>query len=581
MKRRGRPPTRTIADPLPPPRRFSLKANEFFQYWKDTEALDPNRLIVYVWRTFPIIDRKMGDDLAPTNIGKMEEAPADPTEWRQEMLHRFGSGNYKLMLKDEGIGKAIAQTFVTDLNDPEYPPWIENLEELVMDHPSNQSYIENLRQKGLLPGEREMASSEAMSIMAGTVKDLASQVATTKQKEPAPASPQIPPTPVEVATRTIDMANNAFQQGLSMAERVTDARVKAAEEVASAKAEQNNPSSGFKMLEQVIGLVKELQPPAAAVTTQQANPAENALAEVFMKRITDLQSEVLKMNNERVASLERQITQMQSAPPAAVAPATSGGGKDDMISSLERLAKLKDTFQDLFGGGRAAEEVAEKEAPLWMRLLETAMGSLPTIATAVASALMLSSYNNAVARTGQGIPQLPPAPDPAPPEERGGLGLVPTPGSDTQLPPTAGDQPNVSVYVAMLRQLERPLLNHLNDPSKTGADFAAALMDFHGRIAYDAICAMGQDALMALLNSYPPIANVLQQIPDQAAQFISDFVNADAILNGEEAVDDSGEENTGVVGSATTDNLPPIVRVQAADTIPAPPVTVMKKKPAK
>ncbi len=106
-------------------------------------------------------------------------------------------------------------------------------------------------------------------------------------------------------------------------------------------------------------------------------------------------------------------------------------------------------------------------------------------------------------------------------------------------------------------------------------------MDFHGRIAYDAICAMGQDALMALLNSYPPIANVLQQIPDQAAQFISDFVNADAILNGEEAVDDSGEENTGVVGSATTDNLPPIVRVQAADTIPAPPVTVMKKKPAK
>ncbi len=538
------------------------RPNDFFTYWASMPPVFLNRLTAYVYRNWPVIaimvpDRKHGGLRPSSQIAKIPGE--DIIRDESDILHRFGSGDYTIRLNDCVARKSIALCIIRGLRDEDHPPCQppDMLDVLVMDDPANQSYIAALRLKGVFQ-DRERQEEEDMQGQA--VDRLATVI--EKQME---SSKKAPMEPTDTAAKTVGLVSEAVMKGIEMGRQASageaEAKVLAAQ-AASPRGE--DPTQGLKMLTQVIDLVKGLQPPAtAALVSPQSNPSEKALADVFMQRISDLQSQILKMNDERVAVLERELTAMRAAPPAAVASSTSTGSKDDMVSSLERLAKLKDTFPDLFGGGRT-EETAEKEAPLWMRLLETAMGSLPTIATAVASAMMLSSYNNAVARTGQGAPMLPPAPPTQPTEDKVGLGFVPS--QDASNPaPQGGPETRTSVYIAMLRQLERPLLNHLNDPTKTGADFAAALMDFHGRIAYDAICAMGQDALMTLLNSYPPIAAVIQQIPDQASQFISDFIHADEILAGEDNGDETTEElpaGKEALGTSEGASLPPIVRMQ-------------------
>ena len=149
--RRGSP-----GSPSPP--KFSMDPDTFFEYWGHADLMLPNRGTVYVYRTWPMIDRQRIDPDAKKYIDKMDKAPENPALWRQEILHRYGSGNYKLILNDAGGStKAVGQTLIADLRDPDYPPVINSLDELVMDDPSNQSFLENLRQKGILPGERELA----------------------------------------------------------------------------------------------------------------------------------------------------------------------------------------------------------------------------------------------------------------------------------------------------------------------------------------------------------------------------------------------------------------------------------------
>ena len=549
----GRPPIRPEAVELPPPRRFPLKDAEFFQYWKATEAIDPNRLIVYVWRTHPYIDKKALNPKAYTNIGKMEKAP-EPDEWIQAMLHRWGSGNYKLMLKDEGAKKprAIAMTYVS-VNDPDYPPWIEDLNELVMDHPNNQSFIENLRQKGILPGEREMAGSEAMSILAGTVKDLSAQAtaAAAQSKKEPPAPPQ---TPAEVTIKTLEMAGKAFDQGVTLTKetmaaqadaKVAEARAQEAVKVAQAGAGKQD---GLEILERVVGILGGLGiKPGSTGASDQSLVAEIAkMAEGHMKRESELQGTILSILRDEITALK---AERNRAPDTQAA--TGQAQKEDVIDGLKKLVNARDELQSLFGGKTEedADERRERPLPAWMQLAQTALNVLPN----TAASMVAMSHNLAVARTGQGAP-------------------IAVGSLETEAPALpAGDQPNpspgasnMSPYLAFLKSIERPLINHLNDPNKTGADFAAWVSDGYGEIGYQSAREMGKDALMALLLSYPPIAQVVKQIPERSSQFIDEFLSADET---EEPPAEEQPVRTFVApaeGAAEVVDVPPVVLNQEA-----------------
>lgn len=522
---------------LPKPPRYSMTPGQLFTYWKKLDKLQPDRVSAYVYRTWPVIDKRWENPKAVLHIRKESAAFPDPEEWRSEMLHRYGSGNYKIILTDDALSKGIGQTVIPDLRDPEYPPVIDNLDELVMDDPANQSFLENLRQKGILPGQKEendMAAGEMAAALTGTIDKLTDKLS-ERQKEPAPAQPVTSPT--DSAKETVAMAREVFQQGIELGKATTAAQAEA--QVAAAKAGQQNPSQTLGFIREVAELIRGTQPvPGASGPSSEAAGVQKVV-DIFMGRITTLESNIMELQNARIAGLEKLITN-----PSAAAVAQAAPQKEDFFANLDRLVAAKDKLQTLFGGG--GEEVErEEKVPFWLQAAQSIFASLPTVATS----LLAMSYNMAVAKTGQGEPILPAAPGPD---------QIPSP------PPTPGmgDQPQPSTTLgggayAMLRQLERPLLTHLNDPNSTGADFADALIKFHGLTAYDAIRELGKDTVMALLNSYPPIATVLAQIPQRADEFIDDFLNAEDIL----------EADSGLGGEpppeSTLADLPPIVQAQA------------------
>jgi len=467
-----------------------------------------------------MIDRKILDPDAVTNIGKMEKAPEDPTEWRQAILHQFGSGNYKLMLKDEGKGieKAIAQTFVVDLQDPEYPAVIENYDELVMDHPSNQSFIEKCRQDGKLPRENQLAQEETASALTGTIDRLATKLA---ERKPELAQTQPQPGAADTAKAAMDMARDVFKQGMDLGQETVTAKANAEIAEAKAKAEAANPAQSMTMLTQIIDLVQKIAPKPAEAAA--APPQDlTGLIKMLMERGDNLQTQMM-------AGLQKQIELLATNRAAPGQVATGEAKPDDFMGQLEKMIGMKEKLQRFLGvgaGGSEDEPEREEKVPVWMQLAGEAFKVLP----AVGMQAVAMTHNLAVARTGQGAP-LGPGAMPAVEAAPGMEGIT---ASNPQSQPQ-GETMNPFV-LTMLKQIEKPLLKHLDDPESSGADFAEALMAFQkSRSGYDVIRVQGKETIMGWFNDYPPIGEVIKQNPERASQFIDDFLNADAIIAAEQA----------------------------------------------
>jgi hypothetical protein len=523
-----------------------MDPNTFFTYWAHADSVLPNRGTVYVYRTWPMIDRQKLDPEAHKYIDKMDKAP-DPAQWRQEILHRYGSGNYKLILNDAGGStKSVCQTLISDLRDPDYPPVISSLDELVMDDPSNQSFLEQLRQKGILPGENDLSQAATAEVLTGTIKDLSKQLA--EQNKPQPAA-QPAPGANEVVKDTMTLVGDMFNKGIALGEKTTQAKADAEIAAARASVAASDPSASMGMLTQIIALARSLAPtPAtAAGATQDFTAILNNMAQ----QNSALQQKIFEV-------LQSQINTLAQTKPAVTVDNATGtvvpAKSDDLVSQMKRLGEMKDLMQDIFGGGGGDDDAGprEKPEPMWMKLGMAALAGLPSLAMS----LVGMSYNMAVAKTGQGAPMAPNAlPPPVPMPGVDGAPAAPVAGHPDPNPnPTPGGDMNFiqrNAYMAMLQQIEKPLLAHLNNPEKSGVDFAEAMMAFHGDIAYQATRGLGKEVLMGLLMSYKPIAEVLATIPEKANQFVDDFLNAEEIIAAEEA-EDAGEGKASAAAAPDT-----------------------------
>jgi hypothetical protein len=529
-----------------------MDPNSFFKYWAEVDSQFPNRGTVYVYRTWPRIDRQKIDPEAYKYSDKMDKAFPDAALWRQEMLHRYGSGNYKLILNDSaGSSKSVGQTMIADLRDADYPPVIENMDELVMDDPTNQSFIESLRQKGLMPGENALAQAEATEALTGTIDRLTTKLIERKP-EPVQAQPQ--PGAADTAKAAMDMARDVFKQGMDLGKETVTAQADAI--VAKAKAEADgiaarataateaqNPAQSLGMLTQLIDLVQKITPKPTEVAHMAPAQDLTALVTSLMARGDALQSTMMNMLMEQIKAL--------SVSRAAPATETAGGAKpDDFMASLEKMIGMKEKLQRFLGvsgGSDSDEPEREEKIPVWMQLAGEAFKVLPSIGMQAVA----MTHNLAVARTGQGIPLGPGA---MPIVEAAPAGMEGMPAPNPQ--PQPQGEPMNPIILGMLRQIERPFLTFLNDPEKSGADFAEALMALHGRTGYDVIRERGKDTIMGWLLAYPPIGQVISQIPERASQFVDDFLNADAIL-----AEEDSEEGAAFV-QAEEPALPPIVAAQ-------------------
>ncbi|PJF28485.1 MAG: hypothetical protein CUN53_00090 [Phototrophicales bacterium] len=150
---------RGIADINPrgntPPGRFQRLVDNY----PDKEATS-----IYVYRTFPLIDRRLtGHEHKHLEILTYDppaEAPAGtpPTPYpvlQEHLTKRWGGGNYRLFFKDKKLGghNDVAQA-VFEVDDTEHPPILDPAE-LIRGKPKNEQYISRMLGLGLYAKDGE------------------------------------------------------------------------------------------------------------------------------------------------------------------------------------------------------------------------------------------------------------------------------------------------------------------------------------------------------------------------------------------------------------------------------------------
>jgi hypothetical protein len=505
------PPKRQLVRELPSPPKFSMKPEDFFEYWAKMDKKYPSRLLLYVYRMWPVIDRTLADPNAKKNIGKVDAA-WDPANWRQEMLHCYGSGDYKLALTDGALSKSIGQTIVMNLRDSEYPPAVPP-DELVMDDPANRSHIEWLRIKGKLDQGEDVANTETVDKLASALIEQSKQ----SSKAAAEAAAAKPGEAASVVKETADLIGQAARTSHEMLKNTY-------QEMETIRKAQTDPAAGLTMIQQLFALMKSLAPTPADATQPAAAGFMAELTKIVdsaAAREAKLNGTILELMRGQLQSMEARLQQSQTQPAQGANP------QRGLKESLQELVDVKDTLRDILGVGSEGDEGSSggrpRNVPWWAGIAEN-------LATGLPNAIAAATYNIALAK---GVPG---APTP-------GVGALPA-GQPTQpmMPNTPANNPNpgdaaMSMYAEFLQKLEVPLIRHLNE-GLSGADFASAMTAWYGDLAYQQIRALGTDSIVALLNSHPPIAKVIAQIPDKFAAFLDQFMRAEEIWAAEEGQDD-------------------------------------------
>lgn len=615
-----RPSHRPVAPPRPPFYKFDSdrpkgqRPDDFFRWWNALDAETRSQLLCYVYRTWPVI-QDIDPETNHTSLQIDKVSGATPLVSTDDLLHRYGSGDYILRLNEMVVlKKTIAHCTVSGLRDMDHhPPVIHDLSKLVTTDPRNSSYIKYLQYKGVrIPGVEPLgendemsstATSEAMEVLTNTIKDLSDKVvtvSTARHETPAPPPPQPAPPPldVEAAHKGMDIVAKAATMGHEMIQTALD-------KVTEVSRNQADPLALF---DKATAFARELQPQAAAPIDIAAitSPLTSILRQVMEEKASTNQSlfalqaariSAAEQNandaTHRVMELQSQLTQqIQTQLTALQAQFTGGGGGTGgavvrQKTVLEQIKELKEIRETLLGdeddgGGGGGGGGSSKSNPSWS-------DSLPSIlqyGLLAVSMIGTIIHNMAVARSGAGTPIAPPAPpmpsDMAPVENimrsmsgmsgMSGMPGMPGPGpgagpgqsqpgqpgqqnqqNQQQNQPGQGrssGQPTreqvIQTYISFLQQIERPLVACL-EANETGYDFAEKLISWQGRVVYDALREQGKDVLLTVISAYPPLWQLVSQIPQRFNDFLDEFFAYDewAAQQDEEGDGDEQGDNPG------------------------------------
>ncbi len=485
-----KPPASKIRDP-----------QKLFDYWVKVNQEHPDRLLLYVYRTWPIIDRKRLDKDA--NIGILTE----PTD-EQGIYDRFGEGDYKLILSDGILYKQVCYTLLKGFRDSNSFPADIELEDLVMEDPQNKSWIERMKTRGTkFPGDEDFNMEEPVS---GNVDAVAQLTATVKELAMSHMKNQsTPKQDLETSVGSAMLDNVA--QASKMGNEIIKEAVSQASQLAIVPQTATNPMEQMKA---VADMVKAIIP--APQPQQDLMPLFTIITE-SNKATAAAQLEAAK---ERAASSERLLISRRGELVEMRKPRED---QSDPLKQLERLLTVQGKIAEANPSGGDSGGV-----PGWVQAVLPAIPVVVQMLSQAATAFSGAMYNRSVAATGKGTPVAPLPP--VAPEQTPGVILpgAPTPtglptGSDT------GGGGGMSQYVTFLQGIAEPLLMHVQDPELNGADFADWLVrsDSNGQMIYMALREQGKDQVMSLLQSHEQLWGRLQQIPVVFDEFLNEFLAYD------------------------------------------------------
>ena len=128
-------------------------------------------LSFYVYRLWPIIVRSLAGI-------KHSYIDCVPEITREFLAQNHGGGEYKIIMTDAGRPKGMTEVYrcVLKISETDYPPVLD-VRELDLGRKENQSFIQALRLRGVLPreGEELNQNNEAVSAVASLAREVMNQ----------------------------------------------------------------------------------------------------------------------------------------------------------------------------------------------------------------------------------------------------------------------------------------------------------------------------------------------------------------------------------------------------------------------
>ena len=479
--------------PKPPGNKVRIP-QKLFEYWEMVNKLHPDRLLLYVYRTWPIIDRKRHGK--HSNIGSLSQPVNEDGIYAE-----FGEGDYKLILSD-GIGyKQVCYTLLKGFRDAiNFPAQIE-LEDVVTEDPQNKSWIERMRMKGtLFPGDEDEAMEEQISGNMDAVSQLTSTV-----KELAMSHMRNRDTPKQNLETSV---GSAMLDNVAQASRMGNEIIK--EAVTQASQLAVTPASGANPVEQMLAVAEMVK---AIVPAPQPQQDMMPLFTVMMESTKANAAAQLEAANQRATSFEKLIDSMRSEIVEMRKP------KEDQQDPLKQIVKLAEAQKVLMEVNPSSGDASS--VPAWVQAVLPAIPVVVQMLSQAATAFATGMYNKSVAATGVGQAMPPPAPQAAQAPAVIPNTAAPAPGGA----PTE-DQTGRGAYMGFLQQIADPLLAHIQNPDLNGADFADWLTRYgpNGQMIYMSLREQGKDQLVLLLQTHEPLWSQLQQIPEVFNRFLDEFM---------------------------------------------------------
>ncbi len=325
-----------------------VKDDKWFAYLKEIPEEAWQHLIIYGYRWWPIIDKRLVDPSATTNIFKSEGVIT-----RDWLLKTWGTGVYNLKLNDTSKRKGQTVTeCVIKFEEPyaEYPPVLD-YGELVLDNKDNKGFIEWAIAHGKLEGRGDKLMPSADMGATQFLVDVGKK--TLEESRVRPATQPID----KGLDRAVDMMGKAYEKSIEILSKPE--------------------KSSAQELGEVAKVLKDL-----GLGT---GNSQGDVLNMFLKLQADMQKLIMDSNAKQM-DLMMKIVELQNKPVKQ---------EGSMIEQVKSIAEVFEIMQGI-GGGKGAGD--------WKSTLVETVGEFVPKALQATSNLM---HNIAVfkgMKTGQPIP---------------------------------------------------------------------------------------------------------------------------------------------------------------------------------
>ena len=451
----------------------------FFDFVDSIPPEEWGHLMLYVYRWWPVIDRRLSDPSNKAFIDKVSEPIEDMRDW---LLRTWGTGIYNLKLNDTSVKKGgnLTET-VVKFPDPyaKYPPVLD-YRELELENKDNRQFVEWAKVQGFVKQQGEnivMGDGGAQAVL-------------------------------------LDVAKRAIEEG----------RVKKPE---------TNPMDA-KVVGKAVDYMFEK---AMSADKTQRNPGEElALYANTLKSLGlgsgnsqgDIVTMVIKMQSDNAKLLaESQQKQMDMLVKMMELNKPQPQPQGNMVDQMKSIAEVFGIMHEIgLGGGGKGDWKSS--------LVETVGDALPKMLQATSNLL----GNIAIFRgmkPGTPVPPNQMMQEPVIALNPGAQGPQVGPQA---VPPAAGPQMTMQDAVG-LGSIVYDAINR----NMSGVDWGASFIETHGRAQYEMVRSIGKETLVSSLQMVPELWKKFEGIQPSLHKFLDEFMQAGEEYDKLQGQEVEGEED--------------------------------------